>query len=158
MGYMKLVSALAMHWSLAPVFMEVPKNYLPKQTESLQILLTNLKGNANIFLNCMTSAVLTTNKEAQQLSSQDMANEIIQAHAAMDKALLRFNGEQSDSEKSDDESANEVQIMSELLRKPLQESYRLLLQDLRFDYISMKDNNRYKHHYSSSIQANYTPS
>lgn len=41
---------------------------------------------------------------------------------------------------------------------PLDKKYRLLLKDLRFDYMDMKEgNNKIKHHYSSNFNANYVP-
>lgn len=45
-----------------------------------------------------------------------------------------------------------------ILEMPLAQKYKILLKDLRFDYISMKDNSgKFKHHYSSSYTASYTP-
>lgn len=160
-GYMRLVQALAKHRVLAPIFLDIPRNYLPEQCESLQTLMTNLKGNAQIYLNCMSTSNVTNEEQSQAVS-------IINAHKAMEDIINRFQLQQSDSDEDlmgdellkrsqkEDETANE--LIKEILQKPLAESYRLLLQDLRFDYVSMKENNKYKHHYSSSIQPNYTPS
>lgn len=40
---------------------------------------------------------------------------------------------------------------------PLAKKYPILMKDLRFDYVDMKDSNgKMKHHYSSSYQANHT--
>lgn len=40
---------------------------------------------------------------------------------------------------------------------PLGKKYPILMKDLRFDYIDMKDKNgKMKHHYSSSYQAKHT--
>ena len=37
-----------------------------------------------------------------------------------------------------------------VLSLPVQEAYKILLRDLRFDYMSMRDtNNNYKHHYAN---------
>ena len=49
----------------------------------------------------------------------------------------------------------EVQRVLEL---PLPKKYQHFMKDLRFDYISMKDTTgKFKHHYSSSYSATYTP-
>ena len=34
-GFMKLVMALSKHRILAPIFLELPRNYIPQQAESL---------------------------------------------------------------------------------------------------------------------------
>lgn len=47
--------------------------------------------------------------------------------------------------------------MKNILELPLDKKYRILLKDLRFDYIDMKEGNKIKHHYSGSFQMNYTP-
>ena len=47
--------------------------------------------------------------------------------------------------------------MKNILELPMDKQYRILLKDLRFDYIDMKDGNKIKHHYSSSFSQNYTP-
>lgn len=41
---------------------------------------------------------------------------------------------------------------------PLPKAYPILLKDLRFDYVSMKVDNKYEHHYSSSVQPSAQPS
>ena len=47
--------------------------------------------------------------------------------------------------------------MKNILEMPLDKKYRLLLKDLRFDYIDMKDKNgKMKHHYNSSYQAKHS--
>jgi hypothetical protein len=87
-----------------------------------------------------------------------MANQIVDAYKSMDENLTKFNIDHSDDDEDVVDGDDQQEMMQELLSKPLQESYRLLLQDLRFDYISMKETTKYKHHYHSSIQSNYTPS
>jgi len=48
--------------------------------------------------------------------------------------------------------------MEDVLKLPLRESYRLLLQDLRFGYMNMKESaDKYKHHYSSYLNQSYNP-
>lgn len=49
--------------------------------------------------------------------------------------------------------------MLDILSQPLATAYRLLLQGLRFDYVSMKDAsaNKFKHHYASYISNNTPP-
>ena len=47
--------------------------------------------------------------------------------------------------------------MKNILELPLDKKYRLLMKDLRFDYIDMKEGNRIKHHYSGNFNQNYKP-
>ncbi len=47
--------------------------------------------------------------------------------------------------------------MKNILEMPLDKKYRLLLKDLRFDYIDMKEGSKIKHHYANSFNPNYTP-
>lgn len=47
--------------------------------------------------------------------------------------------------------------MKNILELPLDKKYRLLMKDLRFDYIDMKEGNRIKHHYSGNFNQNYVP-
>lgn len=55
-SYLKIVQAISKHKALAPIFLDIPKNYVPSQTESVQTLLTQLRDNANIFLSCLNNA------------------------------------------------------------------------------------------------------
>ncbi len=48
--------------------------------------------------------------------------------------------------------------MSSTLDLPLDKKYRILMKDLRFDYMDMKESPaKIKHHYASYFTANYTP-
>ena len=47
--------------------------------------------------------------------------------------------------------------MKNILELPLDKKYRLLMKDLRFDYIDMKEGARIKHHYSGNFNQNYVP-
>lgn len=63
--------------------------------------------------------------------------------------------EDDDSQQS---SASQEAALAAILEMPLAEKYKLLLQDLRFDYASFKkEQGKYNHHYSTNIQAHYTP-
>jgi hypothetical protein len=45
-----------------------------------------------------------------------------------------------------------------ILEMPLAKKYPILMKDLRFDYIDMKDKSgKMKHHYNSNYQAKHTP-
>lgn len=47
--------------------------------------------------------------------------------------------------------------MKNILEMELDKKYRMLLKDLRFDYIDMKEGTKIKHHYQSNFTANYVP-
>ena len=78
-----------------------------------------------------------------------MAQDIIDTYKTVDASVQASHTfEESDGDE-----------MFDILSHPLAESYRLLLQNLRFDYVSMKDanTNRFKHHYASYINNNTPP-
>jgi molybdopterin/thiamine biosynthesis adenylyltransferase/ubiquitin-protein ligase len=47
--------------------------------------------------------------------------------------------------------------IEDALSLPLPESYRILLKDLRFDYMDMQENNQYKHHYATTALSRTNP-
>ncbi|CAD8118277.1 unnamed protein product [Paramecium sonneborni] len=142
--YLQLTKTLAKHKNLTPLLLKIPSNYIPKQIESIAELLSNLKNIAQIFLSCLKTNELS---EKDQISKQ-IATIIMETDTCVQEAIERFECDQSDEEL---EEAKEHELQ-EILKLPLNESYRLLLKDLRFDYVSFKgQNQQYQHYYEKQI-------
>ena len=82
--------------------------------------------------------ILINNLKSDSTTIQlQLANEILETYKLAEKAIERLT-------EADTEEVN----IQDILKLPLSQSYKLLLQDLRFGYMNMKDNyDKYKHHY-----------
>ena len=81
--------------------------------------------------------------------NQKLAEDIVFSFKLINEAVISFR---------EDEDGDEVDY-TDILNQPLPIKYKYLLKDLRFDYMDIKDQfAKYKHHYSSLISSNYTPS
>lgn len=119
--------------------MEIPKSYEPKQAESIYSLIKTLEGTSKIFLSCLTGSV-------SEKTSEEIAKNIIATHGIVEEAISKYKKDHIDEDEE-----------KRILELPLAKKYPILLKDLRFDYIDMKDKNgNFKHHYSSSYQKNHT--
>ncbi|CAD8207678.1 unnamed protein product [Paramecium octaurelia] len=148
--YLQLTKTLAKHKNLTPLLLKIPPNYIPKQIESIAQLLSNLKNIAHIFLSCLQTNELS---EKDQISKQ-IATIILETDTSVQEAIERFQCDESDNEQ---EEAKEHELQ-EILKLPLNEAYRLLLKDLRFDYVSFKgQNQQYLHYYDKQITQAPTP-
>ena len=97
----------------------------------------------------MLSSSPNTPSLSASAPNQKLAQDIIETYKAVDASVQASHTfEESDGDE-----------IFDILSHPLAESYRLLLQNLRFDYVSMKDanTNRFKHHYASYINNNTPP-
>ena len=64
----------------------------------------------------------------------------------MDQAIQKFKSQNVDVDED-----------KRILEMPLAKKYPVLMKDLRFDYVDMKDKSgTFKHHYSSSYKKNHT--
>ncbi|CAD8078852.1 unnamed protein product [Paramecium sonneborni] len=152
--YLKIVQSMSHHKVLASVFLKIPEQYYPPQTQSLFELLTALADTSKIFLNCIQN---NRKKNEEDEHSFEIAKLIIDTHKRMENCINKMNDSGSSSNEEDEseqlkkqkELAN--QLIQEILSKQLAEAYRTLLSDLRFSYIDMKVGGRYKHHYSGNI-------
>ncbi|CAK77506.1 unnamed protein product (macronuclear) [Paramecium tetraurelia] len=152
--YLKIVQSMSQHKVLASVFLKIPEQYYPPQTQSLFELLSALADTSRIFMNCVQN---NRKKNEEEEHSFEIAKMIIDTHKRMENCINKMNDSGSSSNEEDEteqlkkqkELANE--LIAEILSKNLPEAYRTLLSDLRFSYIDMKVGGRYKHHYSGNI-------
>ena len=148
-SFLRITRLFSRHHSLIPLLLELDRHYVPKQTESIFLLLSNLKELAAIFKSCMTAETQPSNETAV---TDKLANEILYTFEVVEQAISDYQAEESSD-------INEENQMQDILHLPLADCYRTLLKDLRFDYTNMKDaTGNYKHHYSSYIgKGPYTP-
>ncbi|CAD8160802.1 unnamed protein product [Paramecium pentaurelia] len=152
--YLKIVQSMSHHKVLASVFLKIPEEYYPPQTQSLFELLSALADTSKIFMNCIQN---NRKKNEEEEHSFEIAKMIIDTHKKMENCIYKMNDSGSSSNEEDEteqlkkqkELANE--LIQQILSKQLPEAYRTLLSDLRFSYIDMKVGGRYKHHYSGNI-------
>ncbi|CAK71945.1 unnamed protein product (macronuclear) [Paramecium tetraurelia] len=152
--YLKIVQSMSHHKVLAGVFLKIPEQYYPPQTQSLFELLSALADTSKIFMNCIQN---NRKKNEEEEHSFEIAKMIIDTHKRMENCINKMNDSGSSSNEEDEteqlkkqkELANE--LIQQILSKQLPEAYRTLLSDLRFNYIDMKVGGRYKHHYSGNI-------
>ena len=131
--YLKLTEVLSKNNSLIPLLLEISKDYKPIQTESVFSLLTSLFDGAKIFINCLK-------KKNGNSIEENLANKIINTYDLVSKNIKLY---QNDSQHGKN--------YTEILKLPVEKSYPLLLRELSFDYISMKNSyGNLIHHYSSS--------
>lgn len=135
------IKVLGKNENLIPCLIEIPKCYEPKQSESLFSLIKTLEGTSKIFLSCLSGSTSVSEK-----TSEEIAKSIISLYAELDEEVSKYKLHHVDEDAE-----------RKILELPLAKKYPLLMKDLRFDYIDMKDKNgAFKHHYSGSYQKNHT--
>mmetsp|Transcript_28549 Transcript_28549/g.25440 ORF Transcript_28549/g.25440 Transcript_28549/m.25440 type:complete len:352 (+) Transcript_28549:6147-7202(+) len=81
-------------------------------------------------------------KDQESLQNEKLAHEIISVYDFIKKEVASYKATEKD-----------VESIDVILKKPIQEAYRQLLGDLRFDYMDMKDSSsqRYVHYYQNNF-------
>eukprot|EP01022_Parablepharisma_sp_SALTPOND_P015993 TRINITY_DN22_c0_g3_i1.p1 TRINITY_DN22_c0_g3~~TRINITY_DN22_c0_g3_i1.p1 ORF type:complete len:4095 (+),score=552.02 TRINITY_DN22_c0_g3_i1:5895-18179(+) len=142
-SYFELVKAFARQKKLVPLLLELDPHYKPTQVEPVYVLLKKLEGLSNIFLTCLNKEVTEESKVPAQLAS-----EIQSVYKVVMKAV---------------EEAQKRRVKKDFYKDaislPLAESYKILMKDLRFDYMDMKDSKSksYVHHYASTASGKTNP-
>ena len=77
-------------------------------------------------------------------TAEQVCVEIQKTYAIVDKAVKNL--------KKNDKGLT----IKEINELPIQKGYRLLLGDLRFGYVDLKENGSFQHYYKTSISANVT--
>ena len=122
MAYLQLTIVLSKNHSLIPL-LDISKDYKPIQTRSVYNLLSLLYNSAKIFMNC-----LKQNTKKEKSNEEKLAVEIITSYEIVIKNSKLY---QSIKEKGKN--------YSEILKLPVEKSYPLLLGELAFDYMSMRN-------------------
>ena len=142
MNYLQLTVVLSKNHSLIPLLLDISKDYKPVQTQSVFNLLELLYDGAKIFMNC-----LKQNAKKEKSIEEKLATEIINSYNIVSKNIKLYQS-----------SSSHGKNYAEILKLPVEKSYPLLLRELAFDYMSMKNSNgNLIHHYSSNHSGEPTP-
>ena len=142
-NYLKLTVAISKNASSIPILLDISKDYKPTQTESVFSLLKSLNDGAQIFVKSLKS----NSNKVKSNEEVKLANEIINTYEIVSKNINQYKN-------NIDNGKNYTKI----LNLPVEKSYPLLLRELSFDYMSMKNNNgKMEHYYSNEISGQPTP-
>ena len=127
---------------MIPLLLEISKDYKPIQTQSVYELLSMLNDGAKLFMNCLKQSA-----KKEKSNEEKLATEIISTFDIVSKNIKQYQS-----------GGLHGKNYSEILKLPLEKSYPLLLRELTFDYMSMKNlNGAYVHYYSSNSSGEPTP-
>ena len=142
-SYLRLVRVFAKSTVLCNLLVDIGPQYKPKQIEPIHKLLGKLNDLANIYNNCLHSKPSTETEK----DSEVLIKEIKKTHKVVLKVVDRLAYD------------NEEDFYENALHLPLKESYPLLLKNLRFDHMDMKDKKgSYSHHYIKNYSKNVSSS
>lgn len=138
-SYFALIRAIAGQENLLKCLVPIGKQYKPLQKDSLISLLENLNNLAQIFMNGLNQLEnIETNESSVQVALvKDTSKTFKLVEEAVEDILADIQG--------DDE-------ISDALTLPLDKSYWMLMNKLRFDYMDIT-----KYHYTNLANSNKTP-
>jgi len=142
-SYVRLVRVFSKNKSMAFTLLEIKSNYKPKQIEPIHKLLSKLNDLANIYNSCLQSQ---TSSDSEK-DAEFLIKEIKKTHKSVSKTVDRLQGDQNEA------------FFENALHLPLGESYPLLLKNLRFDHMDMRNEaGNYVHHYIKNYSTNVSSS
>ena len=140
--YLKLTAAISQHSSSISLLLDISKDYKPSQTESIYSLLKSLYDGAQIFIKSLQS----NSNKVKSNEEVKLANEIINTYDIVTKNINLYQN-----------NADNGKNYTKILTLPVQKSYPLLLRELSFDYMSMKNSTgKMEHYYSKEISGQPT--
>ena len=140
--YLELTVILSKNHSLIPLLLEISKDYKPVQMQSVYELLSMLNDGAKLFMNCLKRSA-----KKEKSNEEKLATEIISTFNIVSKNIKQYQS-----------GVGHGKNITEILKLPLEKSYPLLLRELTFDYMSMKNpSGSYVHYYSTNISGEPTP-
>lgn len=143
-SYLRLVRVFGKNRALAHTLIDIGPKYRPKQIEPIFKLLEKLNDLANIYSSCLQSQ--TTNESEKD--AEILIKEIRKTQKVVSKTVEKLRGDQEDSA-----------FYENALHLPMKESYPLLLKNLRFDHMDMRNEaGNYVHHYIKSYSTNVSSS
>ena len=142
-SYFDLVKAFSSQRKLVPLLLELDPHYKPTQVEPIYVLLKKLDGLSNIFVTCLKKEATEESKVPAQLASEIQGVYKFIMGAIEEEQKRRFKRG----------------FFRDALSLPFAERYKLLMRDLRFDYMDMKDasSKAYVHHYASTASGKTNP-
>lgn len=133
-SYLRMTLKLSQNPSLIPLLLDISKDYKPIQTQSVYTLLSLLNEGAKIFKNC-----LKRDSSEKKTVEEKLSIEITSTFDEITKNIKAYQTH-LDGGKN----------YTEILKLPMEKSYPLLLKELSFDYMSMRNSNGVLEHYYSS--------
>jgi ubiquitin-protein ligase len=153
-SYLALTRSLARQPKLVKCLLKVDQKYKPAQRDAIHKLLEKLNDLAEIFLGCLKHQNKSESSENADRPKK-LAKDVMATYQVVLAALEQLDRE-DEGEK----------FIENALALPLPAQYRALLENLRFDYTSMKDPNAvatgstasdYIHHYKGLAGQNESP-
>lgn len=138
-SYLRLVRVFAKNKSLSTTLIDIDVKYKPKQIEPIYKLLSKLNDLANIYNNCLQSqATGDSEKDAEIL-----IKEIRKTHRSVMRVVEKL------------QAVDDGHFYENALALPLDQKYPLLLKNLRFDHMDMRNEaGNYEHFYIKSYSSN----
>ena len=144
-SYLLFITNVATNPKLREILIEIDPHYIPPQREPIWQLLGNLNDLSKIFLNCLTKE---DDIKEENKTPKELAMRIKNCHEFVSGSL------------QDLQNKSKEEHIKNALSLPLGQRYKVLLKDLRFDYMDMKDpgTGKYKHYYASTAEQETSPS
>ena len=143
MTYLKMTVIISKNHELIPLLLDISKDYKPVQTKSVYTLLSLLHDSAKIFMNCLKQ----NSSKKEKSTEEKLAIEIINTYNIVTENIKLYQN-----------NSNNNQNYTEILKLPVEKSYPLLLRELSFAYISMRNSNgTLVHNYSNINTGEPTP-
>jgi ubiquitin-activating enzyme E1 len=143
-AYLDMTIKLSKNPLLIPLLLDISKDYKPVQTQSVYTLLSLLNDGTKIFANALKHESAETGKIKS--TEEQLANEIMRTFDIV-TAHIKSYQIHLDNKKN----------YSEILKLPVEKSYPLLLRELAFDYMKMRNSSgKLEHYYANNISGNPT--
>ena len=123
-SYLEFTKKLSENPNLLAFLLDIPKDYKPIQSSSVYTLLGHLNDAAKVFVGCIKK------DSTEKTIEEKLALEINKTYDLVMKNVKAYQ-KHLDTDKH----------YGDILKLPLRQSYPLLMKELSFDYMSMKDSN-----------------
>ena len=138
-SYLRLVRVFSKNRSLSQCLLDIDPKYKPKQIEPIYKLLNKLNDLANIYSSCLQ----TQNNNETERDAEVLIKEIRKTQRSVTRTVEKLKAVDDD------------QFYENALVLPLHQKYPLLLKNMRFDNMDMKNEaGTYVHHYIKSYTNN----
>ena len=139
-AYLDMTVKISKNPTFIPLLLDISKDYKPIQTQSIYTLLSLLYEGVVIFSNVLKHDKTSVIDNKSKSTEEKLANEILNTYEIVTKNIKAYKTH-LDSGKN----------ITEILKLPIPKSYPLLLRELAFDYMSMRNaNGSIVHYYSSN--------
>ena len=142
-SYLRLVRVFSKNRSLSLCLLDIDPKYKPKQIEPIYKLLNKLNDLANIYNSCLQ----TQNNNETEKDAEILIKEIRKTQRSVTRTVEKLKAVDDDH------------FYENALALPLKQKYPLLLKNMRFDNMDMKNEaGNYVHHYVKNYSNNVSSS